>query len=186
MKKLASILAIAAISGLILHGCSKDETIVSPPVPGNEFLTTVQLIITNTAVSTDVQTRSVKQLPGQAVNYTNASITLKKNSTYTVQVKFLDETTTPAGNVTDDILTRQNYHLICFTVSGGAALTVVRTDKDTNTPALEVGLQDKFTTGAIGTGSLNVQLRHQPNAKNGDCSPGSSDADVDFPVSIIN
>ena len=83
-----------------------------------------------------------------------------------------------------NISDRRNYHLICFVVSGGAALTVQRTDKDTNTPALEVGLQDKFTTAAASTGSLNVQLRHQPNAKTGDCAPGSTDADVNFPITI--
>jgi predicted RNA binding protein with dsRBD fold (UPF0201 family) len=185
MKKLSIILVVAVVTGMFFHACKKDETAVSPPAPGNEFLTTVQLIITNTAVSTDVQTRSVKQLPGQAINYSNASIVLKKNSTYTVQVKFLDETTTPAGDITVDILARQNYHLVCFAVTG-AALTVQRTDHDTNTPSLEVGLQDKFTTVAVGSGSLNVQLRHQPNAKNGDCAPGSTDVDANFPVSITN
>ena len=73
--------------------------------------------------------------------------------------------------------------ILCFNVSG-AKLTVERTDKDTNTPALEIGREDKFTTGDASSGSLNVQLRHQPNAKIGSCEPGSSDADVDFPVNI--
>ncbi|MGH2566307.1 MAG: hypothetical protein ACRDE5_17440, partial [Ginsengibacter sp.] len=63
-------------------------------------------------------------------------------------------------------------------------LTVTRTDLDTNTPPLPIGLQDDFVTGAAGTGTLNVQLRHQPNAKNGTCAPGSSDADVDFTINI--
>ncbi len=184
MKKIAGILVVAGGIILALNGCKKDETAVSPPLPGNEFLTTVQLVVTNTADATDVQTVSVKQLPDQPVDNSKAALTLKKNAVYTVQVKFLDETKTPAGNVTDDISTRRNYHLICFVVSGGAYLTVVRTDQDTNTPALQVGLQDKFTTGAASTGSINVQLRHQPNAKNGDCTPGSTDADVNYPVTI--
>lgn len=186
MKKVTIVFSGACLMlMMLLHSCKKEETAVAPPVPGNEFLTTVQLVVTNSANPADVQTRSVKQLPGQPIDYSNATVTLKKNSTYNVIVKFLDETTSPAGNVTDDIYARRNYHLVCFTVTG-ANLTVTRTDLDTNTPALPVGLTDNFVTTGVSTGSLNLQLRHQPNAKNGDCAPGSSDADVNFPVNIIN
>ncbi len=183
MKSLIK-MSFIILSVLLMNGCKKDEKTVSPPLPGNEFLTTVQLVVTNAADATDTKTVSVKQLPDQAVDNSNAPLTLKANATYNVAVQFLDETTSPAGNVTDDIYTRRNYHLICFEVSGGANLTIVRTDMDTNTPALQVGLQDSFTTGAVSTGSLNVQLRHQPNAKNGQCAPGSTDADVNFPITI--
>ena len=186
MKKVTSVLAGGTlILGLLISGCKKEETVVAPPTPGNEFLTTVRLVCTNTANAADVKTVSVKEQPGQPINYTNATLVLKKNATYNVQVLFLDETKTPVGDITQDIFDRRNYHLVCFEVTG-AALSVVRTDLDTNTPALPVGLADKFTTVGIGTGSLNVKLRHQPNAKNGDCSSGSSDADVDFPLNIIN
>ena len=184
MKKLTGTLLLSAALVFAFNGCSKDEKTVSPPLPGNEFLTTVQLIVTNAADATDTKTVAVKGLPGQAIDNSKAALTLKKNAVYNVQVKFLDETKSPAGDVTTDISDRRNYHLICFVVSGGAALTVQRTDKDTNTPALEVGLQDKFTTVAASTGSLNVKLRHQPNAKTGDCAPGSTDADVNFPITI--
>jgi hypothetical protein len=186
MKKVTIVFAGACFMLMMLiHSCKKEETAVAPPAPGNEFLTTVQLVITNSSNPADVQTRSVKQLPGQPIDYSNATLSLKKNSTYNIVVKFLDETKTPAGNVTDDIYARRNYHLVCFTVTG-ANLTVTRTDLDTNTPALPVGLSDNFVTTGASTGSLNLQLRHQPNSKNGDCAPGSSDADVDFPVNVIN
>lgn len=185
MKKLMKTVAAACFMSLVFYACKKEEKTVSPPDPENEFLTTVQLVVVNANDATDTKTVSVKQLPDQPIDYSNASLTLKANTTYHVSVKFLDETTSPAGNVTEDIYDRRNYHLICFEVSGGANLTVTRTDLDTNTPALPVGLEDDFKTGAASTGSLNVQLRHQPNAKNGDCAPGSSDADVDFPI-VIN
>lgn len=154
-------------------------------MPGNEFLTTVQLVVTNQANVTDVQTVAVKQLPDQPIDSSKANLLLKANSVYTVAVQFLDDTKSPAGDVTTDIYDRRNYHLICFAVTG-ANLTVARTDLDTNTPPLQVGLQDAFTTTGASSGSLNVQLRHQPNAKNGDCTPGSTDADVNFPVTITN
>lgn len=179
--------AIAGGIMLLFHACSKDEKTVSPPLPGNEFLTTVRLVVTNANNSSDVQIVSVTDTtlianPPDSINH--PQLNLKANTTYNVSVLFLDETKKPVGNVTDDIYDRRNYHLICFDISGGANLTVTRTDQDTNNPPLPIGLQDKFTTGAASSGTLNVQLRHQPNAKNGSCDPGSSDADVDFKVSI--
>ena len=187
MKQVSIMLTAGLLFILLLNGCKKDEKVVSPPLPGNEFLTTVKLVATNSTDASDVQTASVVQLPDLPVDYTHATLNLKKNSTYHVTVAFLDETTSPAGNITDDIYDRRNYHLICFTASG-LNLTVNKTDLDTNNPPLPIGLSDDFITGdaSAATGSLNVQLRHQPNAKNGSCDPGSSDADVDFPVNIIN
>jgi len=180
----------ALTAGLIMFlffACKKDEKTVSPPLPGNEFLTTVRLVAVNTADASDVQIASVtdtSQIPHPPDSINHPTLKLKAGSTYNVSVLFLDETKTPAGNVTDDIYDRRNYHLICFEVIDGVNLSVTRTDLDTNTPALPIGLQDKFTTGAAGSGKLNVQLRHQPNAKNGSCDPGSSDADVDFNITI--
>ena len=180
----------ALAAGLIMFlffACKKDEKTVSPPLPGNEFLTTVRLVATNTADAADVQVASVtdtSQIPHPPDSINHPTLKLRAGATYNVSVLFLDETKTPAGHVTDDIYARRNYHLICMDVIGGVNLMVTRTDLDTNTPALPVGLQDKFTTGAAGSGKLNVQLRHQPNAKNGSCDPGSSDADVDFNITI--
>ncbi len=187
MKKTARFATLLAVLIVVLHACSKDEKAVAPPVPGNEFLTTVQLKVTNAANPADVQTASWKDLTPDdpdGVDISKAVLNLKPNSTYKVEVLFLDETQSPAGDVTEEIKERQNYHLICFSNSAGLNLTVQRTDKDTNTPALEVGLEDQFTTGTASNGTLNIQLRHQPNLKNGSCEPGSTDADVDFTVNI--
>ncbi|HEY0271622.1 MAG TPA: hypothetical protein VGC22_00500 [Chitinophaga sp.] len=187
MKRLTSIPFLLLGAAVLLHACNKDEKAVAPPVPGNEFLTTVKVRAVNTQDPTDVQVASwtdetLIANPPDSIN--TPVLNLKANATYTAEVLFLDETKTPAGDVTEEIKERQNYHLVCFTTTSGLNLTVKRTDLDTNVPALEVGLEDQFTTGAAGTGSLNVQLRHQPNAKNGSCDPGSTDADVTYTVNI--
>lgn len=60
------------------------------------------------------------------------------------------------------------------------------TDKDTN-PApgpFPLGIATQVRTGTAGTGTLKVVLRHQPNAKNGTTTPGTSDLDVNFPVVV--
>ena len=120
-----------------------------------------------------------------------------------------DKTQTPPTNVTAEIKARENYHLFYFqptpissanliisntttnipgtptSVTGPYLnLTVTRTDYDTNNPPLQVGLTDVFTTGDSSNGNLRVVLRHQPNAKNGTYTPGSSDLDVNYKITI--
>lgn len=188
MKKQHIILLTTGITlATMWSACNKQEQAVAPPVPGNEFITTVELVATNAADPADVDTAKwVKLDPTDttAPNLTKAFLNLKKNATYNVQVLFLDETQTPAADVTAEIKERENYHLICFGIAAGLNLSVQRTDHDTNNPPLEVGLQDQFTTGAASNGNLEVTLHHQPNVKNGDCAPGSIDADVNYTINI--
>jgi hypothetical protein len=63
-------------------------------------------------------------------------------------------------------------------------LTVTITDHDTNTQQYPIGLETKFVTGAASTGWLRIVLRHQPNTKDGTYTPGSTDLDVGFNVTI--
>jgi len=188
MKKVHIVLLMSVMTCLLFWtSCKKEEQAVAPPEPGNEFLTTVELVATNANDPADVQTgKWVKLNPDDtsAPDISQAFLNLKKNAVYHVAVSFLDETQTPAEDVTEEIRERQNYHLVCFDIAPGLDLTVHRTDHDTNTPALEVGLEADFTTGDAGSGDLEVTLHHQPNVKNGDCAPGSIDADVNFTINI--
>ena len=200
------------IFSLAYSSCSKEEKNVTPAPPGNEFLTTVELKMQNTADPKDTLTAIWRQLDPTEANPPDTSmavLNLKANSTYNGQVIILDETQTPAETVSDEIKERANYHLFFFQptpispanlviskttpyIPGTATsatgpylnLTVSRTDEDTNNPPLQVGLTDQFVTGDASTGWLRVVLRHQPNVKDGTYPPGSSDLDVNFKVNI--
>lgn len=141
-----------------------------------------------------------------------AFLNLKANSTYNVNVVLLDETKSPPDIVSDEVKVRENYHLFFFqptptsasnlvisnttpyiptsdgTVTNATGpylnLAVNRTDLDTNTPPLQIGLTDNFVTGAASNGWLRVVLRHQPNAKNGTYDPGSTDLDMNYKITI--
>jgi len=219
-----------------LWGCSKSPQTVTPALPGNEFLTTVELYLQNSTNPADIQTAVWTQIsPSTGIyqpdsTYVNlAQLNLKANTTYNGQVYIFDETKTPWDTVSIEIKQRENYHLFFFQVSpiasanviisnttpnipmtdwntglpasdttaGGVSvneilsppgtalnLTVSRTDMDTNSPPLQIGLTDQFVTGASSSGILRVVLRHQPNAKNGTYDPGSTDLDVTYAVSI--
>ena len=183
-------LAIALFSVLSLASCKKEEVIVSPPVAGNEFMTTVKLRFENKSNSSDTTWAVWKDLTPDDQNAPDTSkaiINLDKNKTYKVSVKILDETKNPAEDITEDIRERGNFHFFSFFTSGAISsnLTIVATDFDTNPTPFHIGLENEFTTnGTVSTGRLEGVLRHQPNTKNGTFAPGNSDIDVFFTLNI--
>jgi len=217
MQKLFSLYHKPVIIALVIFSlayssCNKEEKNVTPAPPGNEFLTTVELKLQNTADPNDIVTAIWKQLDPTETDPPDTSLALlnlKAGSTYNGQIVILDETQTPPETVSDEIKERENYHLFFFqptpispanlvisktspyipgtaTTTAGPYLnlSVTRTDEDTNKPPLQVGLTDQFVTGDASTGWLRVVLRHQPNVKDGTYSPGSSDLDINFKVKI--
>jgi hypothetical protein len=124
-----------------LSGCSKSAQTVTPALPGNEFLTTVQLQLTNTTNPTDVQLCSSTQMSPYTHTYqvdsiynSAAFLRLKANSTYTGRVIILDETQTPVDTVSIEILQRENYHLFFFEPSPVLASNFVVSNTTTYIP----------------------------------------------------
>jgi hypothetical protein len=211
MKKkslLFLLLTVLTVSALLFSvaSCKKSEQIVTPAPPSNEFLTTVIFRCVNTAAPYDTTTaiwRALNPSSSAPPDTSKAILTFNKNSTYTCNVYILDESKTALSalvqpnfninnlpsttvNVTTEIRARQNYHLVCFDMSGAITsnLTVARTDYDTNNPPLQVGLNDNATVLAPSTGRMEMALHHQPNVKNGSCGPGTDDFDVYYGVTI--
>jgi hypothetical protein len=198
-------------TALFYTSCSnKAEQAVAPNI-ANETITQASLKFVNEASATDTTSCTYTfhvDNTGKVTSVDSTALNLKANAVYDGTVYMLDQTQSPVFVVSNEIKERQNYHLFFYQptpinvapvisntspyipgtpVSTGVAplnLSIVRTDLDTNTPPLQVGLTTKFTTGAASTGNLRWVLRHQPNAKNGTYDPGSSDLDVNFKVTI--
>ncbi len=184
MKKIKLFFPVGIIPLVLFwYSCNKPEKGVSPPLPGNEPLTTMKVTAVNVNDSKDTVSATWAQLDptgAAAPVLTEDTLRLKSGTTYNVVIKVLDTLT----DITPEIKARENYHLFCFSVSGGLNLSCVQTDLDTNPKPLSVGLTDQFTTGSGGNGGLEVTLHHQPNVKNGSCDPGSTDLDATFTVLI--
>jgi hypothetical protein len=181
------ILIISAVVMMTMNGCNKPG-VASPILPGNEFLTTTILVVTDPANPAFHDTAIWSKNPPnglQAPDTAQAFLHLQANHTYNLHIGILDSTQTPPFNVGQEIDSlRANYHLFCFNTSSGLNLSVTPTDHDGNTPPLPVGFYDSFMTGGASTGTLEVILHHQPNVKNGQCAPGSIDLDVTYQIVI--
>ncbi|HEV7348954.1 hypothetical protein [Telluribacter sp.] len=158
------------------------------PQDENELITTVRLHFTEQGTTT-VNTFEYKDPDGDGGNAPTRfdQIRLKPNTTYNMTVEILDESKSPAENITEEIAEEADEHLMVYTATPASLLTYTYGDKDSRNQPL--GLTGTARTGAAGTGTLKVQLRHQPPVngtpvKNGTAAPGSDDINLDFGLRV--
>ncbi len=179
MKTIQKLSVLALV--FIAIGCKEAPA----PEDDNELITTVKLKFTDGATS---QTFEWKDLDGDGGKApTIQSVALKPNKTYKLDITFLDESKTPISDITSEIAKEADDHLVIFTPMPTNLLTYTYSDKDVNN--FPIGLTGSIKTTATGTGSLKVQLRHQPlvnnmKQKNGTVAPGSDDVNISFVVAV--
>jgi hypothetical protein len=84
MKNSKSLIIMSSLA-LIGIQCKKDEAVVTPPVPGHEYMTTVKLRLENTANPNDTIWATWRDLTPEDTNAPDTSLAIvnvKKNSTY--------------------------------------------------------------------------------------------------------
>ena len=136
------------------------------------------------------------------------AISLSDAEDYTLAVSFLNELEEPAEDITVEVNEESDQHQLFFTgpavdgpATGDNADAVISQDyDDTDANGFPVGLESAIGTLMTGSGVLTVTLRHLPPendtaVKTGtlaedvasggfDTLPGSTDASVDFDVTV--
>lgn len=163
-------------TAFLYTSCDPDE-----PEPGpEETITSVTVTLTDT-LTNKVVTASFKDPdgPGGSDPTQEDAILLDPNSTYRVTMEFLNESVSPVEDITPEISSEGDEHLVCFTFTVGFALAVTYEDLDANN--IGIGLETLWTTGDAGDGNVRITLKHQPEGiKDGTCDPGETDVEVDF------
>ncbi|HTE49312.1 MAG TPA: hypothetical protein VK698_00455 [Kofleriaceae bacterium] len=133
-------------------------------------------------------------------------IDLADGTTYAMTITFVNDLADPPEDITEEVSDESDQHMIFYTgtaVDGpaseqpGAPLTHTYGDEDVN--GLPIGLENTIVATA-GTGEMTVTLRHMPPVndtpvKTADLPqqvsdegvgslPGSTDAQVDFAVTV--
>lgn len=169
---------------ITLAACKKEDPVPNPPAPENEeeLITTFKITFTDPNGVNPTVTAMFRDIDGPGGNNPTVfdTIRLKPNASYHAAIQFLNESVSPAEDLTSEIQEEATDHLICFNISGANA-TVVRTDSD---GTYEIGLASTWSTGAISTGTSMITLRHQPGIKNGSCDVGESDIELTFVTEI--
>lgn len=169
---------------LFMNSCKKET--IDPNE--SELITTVRLKLTNTLSSSiNPLVYEFKDLDGEggAAPVKFDDIVLQKNIPYICEVTVLNESVSPADNITAEIKAEANDHQFYFVPSSSNLLSV--SNYDTDTQGLPLGLSSFWVTGVnAGNGTVKVVLKHKPGTKaaNDLINKGETDIELDFKLII--
>jgi len=171
---------------VILNSCSSDDDAVPEPVLEEELITTVTVTLVPDGGGDSITLMS-KDLDGDGPNEPEITVAtdLTANTTYTGSVVFLNETEDPAKDITEEIKELDEEHQLFFVLGDGLDATTTYQDFDENDNPL--GTAFSMTTGAAGSGTLTITLRHEPKKPNDgtlDDAGGSTDIAVTYPLVV--
>lgn len=182
--KVNNLFSMIVIGGLAMTAC-KDKNIDPGQAPVNEteLITTVQLVLTDSADgSKSVFTFRDKDGDGGNPPELIDTIKVKKQWHYNAELLFLDESKTPVDTVSKQIRAEGTDHLVHYYYNN-ADIRIY--DLDLDSKGLILGLKSKWETLSANNTNLRIALKHQPGIKNGwDFNLGETDADVTFPLQI--
>lgn len=171
------ILGIGAMAG----SCNKEDKVD----PNEEELITTLKVSLLPSGSTTPLVFTFKDVDGPAGNPPAVfdSIIVDANKSYTATVQFLNESVSPAEDITAEVSAEGDDHQVYFTPAG-AALSVSNLNADSK--GLPLGLSSTWQAGAAGKGSMTITLKHKPGTKAaGDpVSKGETDVEVVFGVRL--
>ena len=174
------ILSILFVGLISITSCKKDD----PVIPNEEeVITTVTYTLTPVGDGDPVilQFRDVDGDGGMDPVYTTDK--LAANTSYSGSIELLNETESPAEDVTEEVEEESDEHQFFF-IFEGADADVAYNDEDAN--GNPIGLSSTLTTGDASTGILTLVLRHQPNKPNdGTLSDAGGETDLEVSFDCI-
>ncbi len=183
MTKNFSFYALIMMTVLMFSACEKDDPV---PVNEEEVITTVNYYLTPVNGG-DVITLSFQDLDGEGGNGANVTGgTLAANETYMGRLELLNETESPAEDITEEIEEEDADHQFFFQ-SDIPTLAISYNDQDAN--GNPVGLNTTVTTGAAASGEITITLRHEPDKAGigvveGDITNAGGETDIEVTIQV--
>ena len=165
-----------------LASCSDDD---ENPVAVDEEEVITTMNVTLTADGRPTISLQSQDLDGDGPNAPEITVSgnLTANSTYTGTIELLNETETPAENITTEVAQEDEEHQFFFT-AGGVITDVTYSDQDGN--GNPVGIAFSLTAGEAGNGTLQITLRHEPKKPNdGTLSDAGGETDIAQSFSLV-
>jgi hypothetical protein len=182
MRKKNLYFTFAFLLMLSVVGCKKDP-VVDPNE--SELITTVRVKLTEKSSGTQslFEFKDLDGFGGAAPSKFD-EIVLAKGKVYDCTLQLLNESKTPADDITLEVAAEGIDHQIYLSASD-ALVVVSNLNKDAK--GLPLGITSTWTAAAAaGTGTFNVTLKHKPGVKAaGDLvSVGDTDITIDFKLSV--
>lgn len=184
MKTMKSfkIYALALTAAALTFSCDNDDD-TPDAVNEEEVITTLRVELSSAAGSVTLQSVDAD---GDGPNAPVVSVvgTIVANTEYAGTVTFLNETESPAEDITEEVEEEDDEHQVFFTASNGLNVTTEYGNFDSNNNPLGTVLT--LTTGDASTGNFTVTLRHEPTKPNTGLADagGETDIEVTFPITV--
>jgi len=168
-------LALMFGGSVILFSCNNDD---NNPVAVDEEEVITTMNVTLNSIGNDAVTLQSRDLDGDGPEAPVIMVMgeLLANTTYAGSIELLNETETPAEDITAEIAEEDDEHQFFF-ATGEAITAVDYSDEDGDGNPL--GLSFSLTTGDAGSGTLQITLRHEPKKPNdGSLSDAGGETDI--------
>ncbi|MEJ1222755.1 type 1 periplasmic binding fold superfamily protein [Sediminicola sp. 1XM1-17] len=163
MKK-KTILSALFLAGILFTGCSNgDDTPIA--VNEEEVITTLTVTLSPVGGGTAI-TLQTRDLDGDGPNAPEVTVSgnLAAGTQYNGSLSVLNETVTPAENITEEVEGESAEHQFFYTVGSGLDVSTAYENFDGNGNPL--GTEFTLTAGAVSSGTLTFTLRHEPKKPN--------------------
>lgn len=187
-QTLIKLWALPLFAAIAMTSCNTDD----PEIPNEEeLITTVIYTLTPEGGGTPIEFRftDLDGDGGDAPVILND--TLASNINYTGELTLLNESVSPAEDITAEVLAEAEEHQLFYqfsTMSLSGSFDYADADENGN----PIGLRTTFAVGSPLTSTLTITLRHEPNksgtgVSGGDITNagGETDIEVIFDLTIL-
>ncbi|MEK9613323.1 MAG: type 1 periplasmic binding fold superfamily protein [Flavobacteriaceae bacterium] len=174
-------------TSLIFTSCSgdDDDDVLPEEVNDEEVITTLTVTLSPSGGGTAITMQS-QDLDGDGPNPPVVSVSgnLASGTTYSGSIVLLNETESPAEDITEEVEEESDEHQFFYVAAGGLDVTVEATNSDSSGNPL--GTKFSLVAGSQSNGTLTFTLRHEPTKPNSGLADagGETDIEVTFNVSI--
>jgi len=182
--KMFKFLSILALTGVLFSSCSNDDDNTPEEVNEEEIITTMTIALVPQGGG-DTVTLQSRDLDGDGPNAPDVTVSgnLVGNTTYTGTIVLLNETETPAEDITEEVAEEDEEHQFFFVIGGSInAINYGDTDGNGN----PVGILFTLETSTAGSASLTVTLKHEPKKpNNGTLADAGGETDITQSFNLV-
>ena len=167
---------------ILLASCSKDNE-TPEAVNEEELITTLKVTLVPVSEGNTI-VLTTRDLDGDGPNepVVTVSSNLTAGVTYNGTIELLDETKSPADNITEEVEEEADEHQFFYTIGSGLDVTATATNLDSEGNLL--GTEFELTANTASSGSLTFTLRHEPTKPNDGLSSAGGETDIEAAFSI--
>lgn len=183
MKNL-KVLTVLLFTGLLFMACSDDDGGLPEPVNEEEVITTMTVTLTPNGEGSPIILKT-QDLDGAGPNAPEIIVSgnLAAGATYNGRILLLNETETPAENITEEVEAEAGKHQFFYSVGGNLDISTEYGNLDD--AGYPLGTAFTLTAGAASSGTLTFTLRHEPTKPNTGLDDAGGETDIATTFEVI-